>query len=124
VRLLALAATLALVGCGGRFHLTSTPEKEVAWGPPVNTSPAAGDGNPSVPYCAGARINCKDHMQLLDLTVGSSYACTLAATSCVAPGAADSFEIRVSGYDGDGNLLLSPWAPVLSPTVAASRLIQ
>lgn len=89
-------AGLLLAGCGAVSNNTAP----LAW---------AGDGNPTVPVCGAALINCKLGYELMDFTTGAITVLPITAKSAtVLKGHA--YGLRVTGYNGQGVQIYSAYA--------------
>ena len=112
---LLLFALLLSIGCGPGPVTPPTPpvlqHMEITIG---------SNGNPSVPPCQTKLVDCVSSLQVLDKTTGVSYSIAPTATSYLAPGATDTFEVRVTGYDGSGTLITSTY--VLVPLKTAEGI--
>lgn len=93
--------SLGLVGCGGHSSQPTTIPKTLHW---------TSDGNPNISVCASTNLlNCKDHYEILDVASGIIVQLPLSSISYSTLNPADTYEIRVSGYDGKGNVLDSAY---------------
>jgi hypothetical protein len=70
------------------------------------------DGNPLVPVCGAATQNCKLNFTVLDETTGATVNLPITATSYMAPNSTDIYEVRVNGFDGQGNGISSQYEQV------------
>jgi len=109
---LSLALGLSMGGCGSKATQSSSVAPNI---PPTSaTVPALAwknNGNPLVPFCSSTNpINCVSSFTIRDVTTGATVTVAITASSYgpVSPG--DSYEIRVDGFDGDGNPISSPYA--------------
>lgn len=94
---LLLLTGLVLSGC----HNGSTP---------VTTTVVytwTSDGNPNVPTCGTVLKNCLSSYTILDVTLGKTQTLSLGTFSYTAPNPNDPYELRVNGYDGQGNQISS-----------------
>lgn len=104
MRPLAALAMLGLCGCGASFQSSAN----IAW---------KSNGNPGVPVCSGAQVNCVSNVAVHDKTTGNiAVAAPTNPGSVTMPNASDSFEIETNGFDGDGQPLSSGYVPVPSAT--------
>jgi hypothetical protein len=86
-------------GCG----VTST-HKTLTW---------TDDGNPLIPVCGLTLNNCKLRYELLDVSTGITVYIPLSATSYEVKSSIDTYKLRVAGYDGSGNYIVSSYVPLL-----------
>jgi hypothetical protein len=70
------------------------------------------DGNPLVPVCGTATQNCKVNITVLDVTSGATVSLPITATSYMAPNPNDTYQVRVNGFDGQGNSISSQYEQV------------
>jgi hypothetical protein len=69
------------------------------------------NGNPgALPCPTVSPTNCVASVVITDITTGVSYTVSPTLTSYVVPGSTDSFEVKVTGYDQNGNVLTSIFA--------------
>jgi hypothetical protein len=96
-----------VVGCGGSPATTT---------PPTQTNTLAitwtDDGNKLVPVCQTTLANCKSSLMVIDTTTSTRTNLPITALAYTAPNAADTYEVHVLGYDGQGNSLESPCCTV------------
>jgi hypothetical protein len=70
------------------------------------------DGNPLVPVCGTATQNCKSNITVLDETTGVAVSLPITATSYTASNPNDTYDVRVNGFDGEGNSISSQYEQV------------
>jgi hypothetical protein len=117
--ILALASGLTLAGCGSGamqsststqspFPVSSNSPPPLTW----NTS-----GNLLVPFCTPTATpsNCLSDYNIRDTNTGATVTVAITATSYDPPIPTDSYQIRVNGFDGDGDPISSPYAAFPPP---------
>jgi hypothetical protein len=70
------------------------------------------NGNSLVPFCpsTAAPSNCISNYTIRNATTSVTVTVDITATSYGPIDLADSYEIRVNGFDGNGNPISSPYA--------------
>jgi hypothetical protein len=109
---LAIAALMSGAGCG-----TSAPKATSETSKPTLPTSSlliswTSDGNPLVPVCGTTMQNCKLNITVLDKTTGTTVSLPITATSYSAPNSNDTYEVRVYGFDGQGNSISSTFEQV------------
>ena len=111
----AVLATLILLGtaaCGTNNGSSLKPptapssaDLEITW---------TGDGNPLVPICGADLVNCKSSLTVHDDKLNTDAVLPLPVISNAysAPNPADTYEVRVNGYNGQGLPISSPYEAV------------
>jgi hypothetical protein len=98
VKFVLLSVLLILTGCGG---ITVGIRSFVAsW---------TSNGNPLVPQCGSTLKNCWSGYTVLDQNNELTMNLEPSALSFTAPNATDTYEIRVNGYDLNGQAIYSKY---------------
>jgi hypothetical protein len=70
------------------------------------------NGNPGVPVCGSVLKNCWNGYTVLDMTTEKSANLDTTVVSFTAPTMTDTYEIRVNGYDLNGDPISSKYEVV------------
>lgn len=107
---LAAALLLSLVACGtGNGNSLNPPTAPkgsallITWG---------GDGNPLVLVCGAVLANCKASITVLNQTTGLETIVPIGSNAYSAPSSADTYQVRVNGYDWQGLAISSAYETV------------
>lgn len=113
----ALSLSLGAGGCGSRtIQSASSPSSPSSPSPPTASAQTTAfawkdDGNSLVPVCSSttAPINCISNFTIRDVNTGTTVTVPITANSYKPVDPSDPYEIRVDGFDGDGNPISSPY---------------
>jgi len=110
---LAVLMVVALVGGAGCGSSPASKSTSLSESEPTSLLITwSSDGNPLVPVCNGATLNCKKDITVLDQSTGAAVTVPITSSSYTAPNPSDSYAVRINGFDGQGNSISSQYETV------------
>ena len=107
MKTLSIIMLILACSCANAATRPSTGLKKI----PFFTVTWTSDGNPNVPVCGDIKVNCKSTIDIINNFM-MIYSVPVTQNSITIPNFGNNFQIRTTGYDGDGNVLYSALEPI------------